>query len=176
MEQISVSPQAVVLTAQCFLPLGGLPAPPSLGKGVVTEKPHIPPPQAAPSAHRLGVEDVLPCEPLSTLPNRITNMGWGTQAAGPASCVFSSQGGVISAPEIPPYSLANAPQKGKDLLNCREDSTSLLVHTGQLHHAIRQQCGNHRCPGDRNLKNVWCIQIGPQMGTVTIFYELLLIS
>jgi hypothetical protein len=128
-EQIFVSPHAEVPTAQSFLPLGRLPAPPSLRKGVVTEKRSISPPPARRSAHLLGVEAVLPCEPLSTLPNRTTNTGQGTGAAGPASCVLSSQGGVISAPEIPSYSLAGREpsRRGKTVVKLWEDTASLLV-------------------------------------------------
>lgn len=68
MEQIFVTPRGVVLTTQCLLPPCRLPVPPSLGKGVLKKKPSH-------RVHILGVEGVLPCEPLSTLPNRTTNRG-----------------------------------------------------------------------------------------------------
>lgn len=106
---------------------------------------------ASGSAHRLGVEGVLPCEPLSTLPNRTTNMGRGTGAAGPASCVLSSQGGVISAPadsSTQPCWAADQ-QKGTDCCETagrHSISVGLQPGKGQLHHAVKTAMWKSQMP------------------------------
>lgn len=104
MEQIFVTPRGVVLTTQCLLPPSQLPVPPSLGKGVLTEKPSHP-------VHILGVEGVLPCEPLSTLPNRTTHRGSRPYMLCP---LLPGWGHFSSRASFTQSCWASAHQKGKD--------------------------------------------------------------